>query len=122
MSARRLPFAAALAIAAALAAAAPAGRAAQPRYRVAWATYLGGSQWDQAREIIICPDGSKVLYCSYLGGSGADMIRSVALGPAGEIYLVGSTASPDFPATPGAVQRQHRGKGDAFVVKLVPVK
>ena len=30
----------------------------QPRYEVAYATYLGGSQWDQAREVISFPDGS----------------------------------------------------------------
>jgi hypothetical protein len=49
------------------------------------------------------------------------MVRSVALGPLGEVYLVGNTSSPDFPATPGAAQTKlGGGKGDAFVVKLVP--
>ena len=31
------------------------------RYEVAYATYLGGSQWDQAREIIVLPDGSALI-------------------------------------------------------------
>jgi hypothetical protein len=48
------------------------------------------------------------------------MIRSMALGPRGEIYLVGNTSSDDFPVTPGAFQTRNGGKGDAFVVKLVP--
>jgi Ca2+-binding RTX toxin-like protein len=66
------------------------------------------------------PDGSKSLYCTYLGGSGDDIIRSIAFGPKGEVYLVGSTSSEAFPVTPGALQRDYRGKGDAFLVKLVP--
>jgi hypothetical protein len=48
------------------------------------------------------------------------MFRSIALGPKGELYLVGSTTSDDFPVTPGALQPHHAGKGDAFVVKLAP--
>jgi hypothetical protein len=33
---------------------------------------------------------------------------------------VGSTSSEYFPVTDGAVQPRQGGKGDAFVVKLVP--
>jgi len=67
---------------------------------------------------VLGPDGSEVLFATYLGGSGADMIRGAALGPAGEIWLVGRTASADFPVTEGAAQVRSGGKGDAFVVKL----
>ena len=49
-----------------------------------------------------------------------DCIRCLGLGPEGEIYLVGNTSSDDFPVTDGAVQKRHGGKGDAFVVKLLP--
>jgi len=59
-------------------------------------------------------------YATFLGGSGEDPIRSLALGRNGAVYLVGSTSSPDFPVTPNAVQTKLAGKGDAFVVKLVP--
>ena len=31
------------------------------RYRIAYATYLGGPAWDQAREVIVYPDGSVLL-------------------------------------------------------------
>jgi hypothetical protein len=69
---------------------------------------------------ILSADASQVLYCTYLGGSGDDMVRSVALGPNGELYLVGNTASPDFPVTPGALQPKFGGgPGDAFIMKLV---
>jgi hypothetical protein len=69
---------------------------------------------------ILSPDGSRMLYCTYLGGSGDDMVRSVALGPNGEVYLVGHTGSADFPVTAGAAQTKYRGKGDAYLVKLIP--
>ena len=68
---------------------------------------------------VLAPDVSSLLYCTYLGGSGNDMIRSIALAPGGAIYLVGHTASEDFPVTRRAVQEDYGGKGDAFVVKLV---
>ena len=69
---------------------------------------------------VLSPDGSELLYCTYLGGSGDDMIRGIALGPDGQVYLVGHTMSGDFPVTEGAAQTEHRGRGDAYVVKLVP--
>ena len=78
-------------------------------------------QWDGDGALaVLSADGSKLLYATYLGGSGADLIRSIALGPKGEVYLVGSTSSKDFPVTPGAAGGKLNGKGDAFVVKLVP--
>ncbi len=72
--------------------------------------------------IVLSPDGSKVLYATYLGGSGDECIRSIALGPKGEVYLVGTTTSPDFPVTPGALQAKLGGDYDAFIVKLVPAR
>jgi hypothetical protein len=67
-------------------------------------------------------DGSEFSYCTYLGGSGDDMIRSIAVGSDGALYLVGNTSSEDFPVTEGALQTSHRGKGDAYVVKLAPTR
>lgn len=69
---------------------------------------------------VLSPNGSKLIYATFLGGGGDDLIRSVALGPNGEVYLAGSTFSPDFPVTPNAVQTGLSGNADAFVVKLVP--
>lgn len=70
---------------------------------------------------VLSPDGSKLVYATFLGSSGDDLIRSVALGPNGEVYLVGSTSSRDFPVTSNAVQTELAGSADAFIVKLVPV-
>lgn len=78
--------------------------------------YSGG---DDAALAVFSPDGRQLLYATYLGGRGDEMIRSLAFGPHGELYLVGSTSSDDFPVTPDALQKTHAGRGDAFLVKLV---
>jgi hypothetical protein len=36
------------------------------------------------------------------------------------VYVVGTTSSPDFPTTPGALQRERKGQGDAVIVKIKP--
>ena len=78
----------------------PAGR-----YRIAYATFFGGSQWEQPREIIPCPDGS--------------------------VLVGGQTSSPDLPVTEGVVQPKYAGEpagtghgglysGDCFVARIGP--
>lgn len=79
----------------------------------------GGGQSDGVMAVF-SPDGTKLVYATYLGGSGEDMIRSLTLGPNGEVYLVGSTSSSDFPVMSNAAQTGPGGKEDAFVVKLMP--
>jgi hypothetical protein len=75
--------------------------AAQESYDLAFSTYLGGSNWEHARD--------------------------VAADAQGNIYVVGGTASTDFPTTPGAYQRALRTGGsqdfgpcDVFVAKFSP--
>jgi len=77
----------------------------KPRYRIEYATYLGGAEFDQAREVIIGPDGS---------------------------VLVGAqTNSSDMSTTPGAFQRKYAGDdpalghggvygGDCYLARLSP--
>jgi hypothetical protein len=50
-------------------------------------------------------DGT-LIYASYLGGSDADGASGVSLDSAGNIYVVGTTFSKDFPVMPGAFQSQ----------------
>jgi len=75
------------------------------RYRIAYATFIGGSQFDQLREIIRLPDGS--------------------------VLVGGQTSSPDLPITEGVVQPTYGGEpagaghpgvsgGDCFVACLDP--
>ena len=74
-----------------------------PRYRIDYATYLGGPEWDQAREIIVCPDGS--------------------------LLMGGQSNSSSLPTTPGVVQGKYAGDdpslghpgmygGDCYLIRL----
>ena len=79
--------------------------AGEPRYKVAYATYFGGRGWDEAREIIVYPDGS--------------------------VLVGGMTASDNLPTTADTVQPKYAGDdpalghggiygGDCFLLRLSP--
>jgi hypothetical protein len=53
----------------------------------------------------IDPAGNKLVYSTYLGGTDVEFIQGVALNSNGDAMVTGSTASPDYPATPGAFQQ-----------------
>ncbi len=68
----------------------------------------------------ISPDGSQILYSSYLGGNGNDIGNSITLDSLGNIYIVGSTFSNDFPLL-NALQpnfTSKRNTRDGFITKL----
>ena len=52
------------------------------------------------------PDGSKLLYATYLGGRAADMPHSLIVNSKGDLVVMGTTSSLDFPVTAGAFQTQ----------------
>jgi len=60
----------------------------------------------------LTPDGSQIVFSTYLGGSADDEIAAIAVDAAGHINVAGSTASTDFPTTPGALQRTYSGGAD----------
>lgn len=59
-------------------------------------------------------------FASYLGGSGYDQARDVVTDSAGNIYVTGGTDSADFLTTAGAYDRTANGNVDVFVIKLDP--
>jgi len=61
--------------------------------------------------------GSAILYSTYIGGNDSDGPSSIALTASGEISIVGSTYSTNFP-TFNALQSNLSGQTDAFVLKL----
>jgi hypothetical protein len=65
------------------------------------------------------PTGSKLLYATFLGGSGEDFAYSIALDAGGAMYVVGETASADFP-TVNPLQATSGGGVDAYVTKINP--
>jgi hypothetical protein len=79
----------------------------------------------------LSPDGSTLLASTLLGGSDSDSATDVNVDPFNQVYVVGSTASMDFPVTTNAFLRNHDPEfcnfeeggvefrcTDAFVVKL----
>jgi hypothetical protein len=66
----------------------------------------------------IDPTGTNQLFSTYLGGSGSDSPNGMALDANGNLYVLGSTNSTDFPTTPGAFQSQLGASWDAFISKI----
>jgi uncharacterized protein (TIGR03437 family) len=67
------------------------------------------------------PQASQYVYVRYLGGSVNDSASAIAVDAAGNVYVAGSTASPDFPVSSGG----HMGTAPtspsdqrSFVAKL----
>src|SRR5205807_41955 len=73
------------------------------------------------------PAGTALVYSTFLGGNGgdgnistSDVGNGITVDGSGSAYVTGSTASPDFPTTAGAVQPTFGGLEDAFVTKFNP--
>ena len=63
--------------------------------------------------------GTALVYSTLLGGSGADYGADIAVDGGGNVYVMGPTASSNFPTTAGAYQTVYGGGSyDAFVTKL----
>lgn len=60
----------------------------------------------------------QLVFSTYLGGSDVEEVRGVAVDPSGSTYIVGLTATPGLPATPGAFDTTLSGEFDGFVAKL----
>ena len=57
----------------------------------------------------LSPTGDRLIYSTFLGGSDYDDAKAIATDSTGAAYITGMTASPDFPTTSGAFQTQlHR--------------
>lgn len=76
------------------------------------------SDYDKSLPIIIDP---ALIYSTYLGGSNDDafIVQSCVKDDLGNLYLIGTTYSSDFPTKPGSYNLNFNGGStDAFVVKI----
>ena len=48
----------------------------------------------------------ELAFSTYFGGSASETIRDVEIDPAGNVYVAGTTRSPDFPTTSGAYDEE----------------
>ena len=58
-----------------------------------------------------------IAWMTYVGGAGNDDPSNILVGPSGDIYVVGTTGSSNFP-TKNAFQEKFAGSTDAFLFKL----
>jgi uncharacterized protein (TIGR03437 family) len=61
--------------------------------------------------------GTALLYSTYLGGNASEEGDFLTLDASGNVYILGTTASTDFPVTGGAFQTVTKSV-DAFIVKM----
>ncbi|MCX6360004.1 MAG: hypothetical protein NT029_09365 [Armatimonadetes bacterium] len=65
--------------------------------------------------------GTAQVYSAFLGGAGPDDGVGITLDDSGDAYVVGRTASPNFPTTAGVVQTAFGGgTTDGFLTKVSP--
>ena len=66
-------------------------------------------------------DGRRVQYLTQIGGSKWEAVMDVAVDDRGYAHVVGTTFSPNLPASTTAMGRSYGGgEGDAFVARLSP--
>ncbi|MBZ5603978.1 MAG: DUF6531 domain-containing protein [Acidobacteriia bacterium] len=84
---------------------------------VAQKTYGGGN----TDAIVVKFSNSGVLqWLTYLGGSGDDRGGAIAIDGAGNVVVMGTTGSTNFPIAGTPIQGTNAGGADAFVAKLDP--
>ena len=77
--------------------------------------YIGGDAFVTK----LNPSGSALVYSTFLGGVGEDVGNAIAVDDSGHAYVMGYTASNNFPTTSGAFRRVFGGGlTDVFVAKL----
>ena len=64
------------------------------------------------------PAAAGMMWSTFLGGSGIDEVDAVTSDVAGNIYVVGTTNSTNFPTTGEAFRSTAGGYGDVVVAKL----
>jgi uncharacterized protein (TIGR03437 family) len=67
----------------------------------------------------LSPTG-QTLYSTTFAGSNFGIAWAIAVDTKGAAYVFGTTNSPDFPVTPGALQTTMQGQFQGFVAKLDP--
>ncbi|HEV2446543.1 MAG TPA: SBBP repeat-containing protein, partial [Candidatus Sulfopaludibacter sp.] len=81
--------------------------------------YIGGkSTAGHAYVVKLSADGSTFLYNASLAGSGQESAGALVADAAGNVVVAGTTSSPDFPVSAGAVQSRLAGAQNAFAAGL----
>ncbi|MES2726792.1 MAG: gliding motility-associated C-terminal domain-containing protein [Bacteroidota bacterium] len=87
------------------------------------ASFQGGNSAgnEYGRDCIIAkfsPDGTDMLWATYLGGTNNEQPHSMTTNTIGDLYIMGSTYSSNFPVSTVAYDKTFNGVCDIFVSKL----
>ena len=66
----------------------------------------------------VAPASTPFVWSRYLGGTQADTAGGVAVDRAGQVFVVGHTASTNFPLGPSPLDPTHNGAADAFAIRM----
>ncbi len=64
------------------------------------------------------PTGTRIEYATFIGGNDNEQPHSLIVNGRGELFLMGTTRSGNFPTTQGAFQRQRLGEIDIVVCRV----
>lgn len=83
----------------------------------AFQTAMGGGGTDISLSKY-SPDGSALIWASYLGGSAGENPHSMVVNALGELCVLGSTGSSNYPVTPGAFDASLGGGTDIAITHI----
>lgn len=68
--------------------------------------------------LTVLSSGGALVYSTYLGGSSSDSLGDLVIDPIGNMVIVGSTESADFPVSSDAYQPEIGGSLDVFIIEI----
>ncbi len=84
-------------------------------------SFGNGSVGDLARDAGILKytsDGKQLIFCTYLGGTHNEQPHSMVVNSKGELIVLGTTMSTDFPMLASGFDITANGKSDIYLVKF----
>lgn len=75
-----------------------------------------GGDWDAF--VVMYDNHGDMTLCTYLGGGAREHVDWVAFDNSGNLVIVGSTASDDFPVTNDSFQSERAGEYDGFIATI----
>lgn len=91
-----------------------------PTTQGAFQTAKAGSGPTDAFVTKLNPNGTSLIYSTYLGGASGETASDLAVDEDGNVVIVGTTGSTDFPTTQGSFQADLASPGNGYVTKLNP--